>query len=717
MAKHQGRAMGFVSVSPVSLGSPAVGSGVAEGTLCPERVSTSALSCSSHGQFVQAYKPYVSPALRGTRFPTRMLASQGPSIRAEEVSDNSNGTASPRENFVSSPDSGPRDISNHDIGDDEYLPYFLEEDDAASTAKFASENDDDFFFDEDDNFDMRPDAREDQFLDEQPVRSQARSREPDSDTVPRDESIFGPGSFSALGLSPVICKALEESQIVQPTRIQTRTIPTILGGVDVVMGAATGSGKTFAYLLPIIESLKAAEALREDGDPPIRIARRPRAIVIVPTRELLEQVHAVAKSLAYRVKFRVVCTSTGTGSAGFRKLQERLNQSPCDVLVGTTGRLLQLIEMRAIDLRFVRHVVVDEVDTMFDTGFGPELQKILQYTRGGSKAENKPQYIAAGATHPKAAESMYSIEFPLAKRIDVDLHCAPPGLTSRFVRTNSNSKIPELISLLGESQKDGLLRGGRLIVFCNTISSARFVDHYLAESGYRTSCVHGEVPAERRATEFKAFKDMATQIMVCTDIAARGLDNLEIAHVVMFDFPTSAVDYIHRAGRTARAGAKGRVTSLVLKKDATLASAMERASKAKSDALVSARLARENEAAEKRRVRAQSRAAERPELVGVGARERGAGYRQARGDPAEMRSDKNMRNPGRTRRAGSNYNDNSGQRDADRRDTASRDSPSRSRNSARSYASARPGLRPGRGPGGRSGRHGPARSSSKRNGR
>lgn len=413
------------------------------------------------------------------------------------------------------------------------------------------------------------------------------------------EPVFGSGSFAALGLSAELCSVLSENGISTPTRVQQRCIPPILGGADVVIGAATGSGKTYAYLLPVVMALKAAEALRDEGEPPLRIARRPRAIVVVPTRELAEQVLAVAKELSYSVKFRVIGATTGAGSSGLKKLKDLLAASPVDVLVTTTGRLLQLLDVKAIDLRFTRHIIVDEVDTMFDAGFGPELQRILRASRGRGDVVNKPQYIAAGATHPTAAETMYKVEFPDAKRLDVDLHLPPPGLDARFVRTTAEGKLQELVALLGDSKKDGHMQGGRLIIFCNTISSARFVEHFLSESGYSTASVHGEIPPERRANEFQSFKSGQVQLLVCTDIAARGLDNLDIAHVIIFDFPTSAVDYIHRAGRTARAGAEGRVTSLILKKDLALARAIERSGKEKQDALVSARLAREKEDARK----------------------------------------------------------------------------------------------------------------------
>lgn len=468
-------------------------------------------------------------------------------------------------------------------------PFFVD-DDASDAAGLVGAWDEPEAGDEDETFGFEASSLDDANSPAPPVRTVAA------------EPVFGNGSFGALGLQVQVCAALSAAGIVRPTRVQQRGIPVALGGADVIIGAATGSGKTLAYLLPVVSLLKAEEELREDGGVALRVARRPRAVVIVPTRELAEQVLGVAKGLSYGVKIRVVGTTTGTGGKGMRKLLDLVGAAPIDVLVTTTGRMLQLLESRAVDLRFVKHFVVDEVDTMFDAGFGPELQQILRAARGGkTTVVNKPQCIAVGATHPKAAELLYAEEFPDAKRIDVDLHLPPPGLESRFIRTNAEGKLPELVAMLGDSKKRGDLAGGRLIIFCNTISSARFVEHYLSECGYTTSCIHGEIPPERRVLEFQSFKTGTVQLLVCTDIAARGLDNLDIAHVVIFDFPTSAVDYIHRAGRTARAGAKGRVTSLVLKRDLSLARAIERSGKEKNDALISARIAREEEDARKSR--------------------------------------------------------------------------------------------------------------------
>ena len=207
----------------------------------------------------------------------------------------------------------------------------------------------------------------------------------------------------------------------------------------------------------------------------------------------------------------------------------------------------------------------------------------------------------------------------------------------RFISVNSRSKLTELDALLGRARKDGMLRGGRVIVFCNTIDSTRFVDHYICERGHSTSCIHGEVPSTRRMTEYDAFRAGDTQILICSDMAARGLDNLAVDHVVLFDFPSSAVDYIHRAGRTARAGAQGLVTSLVLKKDERLAKAIQRASRDKGDALESAREAREDELLRKTMEETRRREAAKMAAMDRIEATRGAPLRRDRNIPSRMR--------------------------------------------------------------------------------
>lgn len=443
--------------------------------------------------------------------------------------------------------------------------------------------------------------------------------------------------------------ALADTGVTVPTRIQSRGIPAILSGSDVILGAATGSGKTLAYLIPIIQQLKHAEQLRSTSSSSsssknasaLRVRRRARAVILVPTRELAAQVMKVARALSHVVKFRAACivggASVGGGPQGkgqarvSERERERLDQpGGIDVLVATTGRLLQLVDSRLLDIRFAQHVVIDEVDTMFDAGFAPDVRRMLaiagkaltendadteddddtdrheqQQEEDGhndnDKASNNPrvQLIAAGATHPPTAVGMYQASFHKPVRVNVDLHVTPVGLEQRFVRCTVSQKTSELLSLLSyhddRTANDSRNGGGGVMVFCNTVDSARFVAHLLSEvsNDMVIGCAHADMPATRRNAEWARFRDGTVRVLVATDMAGRGVDHSGVDQVILFDFPTSAVDYVHRAGRTARAGRKGRVTSLVTKRDEPLAKAIETAARRRVDALASEAEARE----------------------------------------------------------------------------------------------------------------------------
>lgn len=456
-------------------------------------------------------------------------------------------------------------------------------------------------------------------------------------TIPAPtEGLFSTSSFGALGLEVDIVKYLTEMNIHHPTIIQARGIPPILGEVDVVLGAATGSGKTLGYLLPIVQQLKQAETMRSENDPPIRVRRRPRAIILLPTRELAEQVMTVARGLSHTVKFRATCAVGGGGGDSSRRLRERLNTGPVDVLVTTTGRLLQLIDTREIDVRFAKHIVIDEADTMFDKGFGPEVRRILQ--TAGSALEKEPQLIAAGATHPPEATAAYAETFKRAKSIDADLHLTPVGLEQRFLRVAPKDKLAELTSLVQDDMRDARA----IIVFCNTVESCRFVGHFLQECGVRVACAHGDMPPAVRDEEWAKFRRGDVVVLVATDMVGRGLDQATVDHVILFDFPPSAIDYVHRAGRTARAGAKGRVTSLVTRKDEQLARALEHAARTRFDAIESERDARREAEERKRREEAASREQEAKNAESATATKssRNASYNQGKSGFSSSRSGK-----------------------------------------------------------------------------
>ena len=389
--------------------------------------------------------------------------------------------------------------------------------------------------------------------------------------------------FTDLGVRSELCAALEAAGIREPNALQEMAIPAILGRENLVLGAQTGSGKTFTYLVPMMQSIKDDE----DAGGGRSRARRPRAIVLVPTRELAVQVHGIAKGLSHFVKLSVDVVHGGVPDGPQRRRLER----PLDVLVATPGRLLKLMEGGGLYLGDVRHVVLDEVDTMFEAGFGPDLDAVLTVTTRDLSADARAdassavQHLAVGATHPASARALYNRWLAGARDLMLaGSHTVPPTLRQDFVVCNGpTAKVATLREVLGGADAGGAPSIGRVVLFCNSQQSARFVDHTLVEEGYVTSNYHGAVPANERASNYAAFVAGDAHVLVTTDLAARGLDDLDVEHVVQFDFAKSASDYVHRCGRTARAGKRGAVTNLVTKADMALVRTLRDAQKAGAD--------------------------------------------------------------------------------------------------------------------------------------
>ncbi|KAB2635332.1 DEAD-box ATP-dependent RNA helicase 39 [Pyrus ussuriensis x Pyrus communis] len=380
------------------------------------------------------------------------------------------------------------------------------------------------------------------------------------------------GSFGELGVSEEVMAAVREMGIEVPTEIQCIGIPAVLEGKTVVLGSHTGSGKTLAYMLPLAQLLRRDEA--ENG---IQMKpRRPRAVVLCPTRELSEQVFRVSKFVSHHARFRSTMVS---GGGRLRPQEDSLN-NPIEMVVGTPGRVLQHIEDGNLVYGDIKYLVLDEADTMFDRGFGPDIRKFLVPLkhRASKPGGQGFQTVLVSATMTKAVQNLIDEEFQGILHLRTSsLHKKIASARHDFVKiSGSENKLESLLQVLEPS----LAKGNRVMVFCNTLSSSRAVDHFLNENQISTVNYHGEVPAEQRVENLKKFKsnDGDCPTLVCTDLAARGLD-LDVDHVIMFDFPLNSIDYLHRTGRTARMGAKGKVTSLVAKKNLMLANRIEEAIK------------------------------------------------------------------------------------------------------------------------------------------
>ncbi|OIW07814.1 hypothetical protein TanjilG_32006 [Lupinus angustifolius] len=378
------------------------------------------------------------------------------------------------------------------------------------------------------------------------------------------------GSFEELGLNDEVMGSVREMGIEVPTEIQCIGVPAVLQEMSVVLGSHTGSGKTLAYLLPIVQLLRRDEQLNGMVLKP----RRPRAVVLCPTRELSEQVFRVAKSISHHARFR--CTMV-SGGGRLRPQEDSLN-NPIDMVVGTPGRILQHIEEGNMVYGDLKYLVLDEADTMFDRGFGPDIRKFLGPLKRRESKSDGPgfQTVLVTATMTKAVQTLVDEEFQGIVHLRTStLHKKISSARHDFIKlSGSENKLEALLQVLEPS----LAKGHRVMVFCNTLDSSRAVDHFLGENQISTVNYHGEVPAEQRVENLKKFKsnDGDCPTLVCTDLAARGLD-LDVDHVVMFDFPKNSIDYLHRTGRTARMGAKGKVTSLIARRDTILATRIEEA--------------------------------------------------------------------------------------------------------------------------------------------
>ncbi|KAJ3162484.1 hypothetical protein HDU86_004966 [Geranomyces michiganensis] len=406
----------------------------------------------------------------------------------------------------------------------------------------------------------------------------------------------------------------------KPTAIQALCIPEIMQNPNVALlcAAETGGGKTAAYLLPVISRLKeeeemlaaavnpeereklaVVEAINADGSTTsalsgtatVRKLRRPRAVIVVPSRELVAQVTASAKAICHEVRLRVVGAHAGMATA---EVEARFANAPVDILVATPGSLNWLMRRCGFALSQTRHLVIDEADTMTDEDFGPELDAILRSARTFATDLNRAcQYVFVSATVPLTLSRMLDRHFPDIKRITTpNVHRTVPGLRQRFMRLDGSTTKP---AMLLDVLKRAVIDDDRIIVFCNTRKSCETAAAALREKGYDAHDISSNVEVRDRTKALKSFtaepsapahegSDQSEgensgrrkpMILVATDIASRGLDTVNVGHVILYDFPQTAIDYLHRVGRTARNGAKGKATSIISKKERKLADKIE----------------------------------------------------------------------------------------------------------------------------------------------
>lgn len=340
--------------------------------------------------------------------------------------------------------------------------------------------------------------------------------------------------FASLGLKKPILYGVKAVGYEEPTEIQAISIPLVLEGHDVVASGETGSGKTAAFGLPILNHL---------------VGQQPglRALILVPTRELCVQVAESLRTYASQTDIHV---RTAFGGVEMR-IQEAAFNRGLDVLVACPGRLIDHLGRCNLSLENIEILVLDEADRMLDMGFMPQVRRIL------ARCNRERQNLLFSATIPPEVASLCKDLLPDARTVQVGRHLqAPVSITHEFKEMPANRKTAFLENLLGKER-------GRVLVFVKTKIGSERLGRALKNAGRAADSIHGDMSAEARYTVLTQFDRGKIRYMVATDVAARGIDVDDIQLVVNFDMPRSVVDYVHRVGRTGRTGRDGRALSLV----------------------------------------------------------------------------------------------------------------------------------------------------------
>ncbi len=349
--------------------------------------------------------------------------------------------------------------------------------------------------------------------------------------------------FTELGLKPELSRAVAEKGYDTPTPIQREAIPAVLAGRDVLAGAQTGTGKTAAFVLPILHNL---------GSP---AGPAPRALVLTPTRELAAQVAASAQDYGRFVALRTVVIFGGVSE---RPQIDALRRG-CDVLVATPGRLLDLAQQRQLDLSHVRTFVLDEADRMLDMGFIPAIKRIIKLL------PRERQNLLFSATYSQDIRAL--AERMLRQPVQIEVaarNAAAERIDQQAYRVPKDHKRHLLAHLIEEGNWQ------QVLVFTRTKHGANRLAQQLEGSGIRSAAIHGNKSQGARVRALADFKEGRVTALVATEVAARGLDIKELPYVVNYELPNVPEDYVHRIGRTARAGGSGAAVSLVAPDEAPL---------------------------------------------------------------------------------------------------------------------------------------------------
>ena len=357
-------------------------------------------------------------------------------------------------------------------------------------------------------------------------------------------------SFESLGLAPFLLRALAEQGYETPTPIQQQAIPLVLAGRDLLAGAQTGTGKTAAFGLPLLQHLGTASQEVRSGP------RKPRALILAPTRELATQVHDSLRGYSKYLRIPSACIYGGVGMGN----QFDVLRRGVDLLVACPGRLIDHLERRSIDLSGIELLVLDEADRMLDMGFLPSIKRIL-----AKLPKQNRQTLLFSATFEDNIRQL-ALEF---MRNPEQIQVTPKNtvaelITHRVHPVDGGRKRDLLLHLLAQDSRE------QTLVFARTKHGSDKLAAFLDKSGIKTAAIHGNKSQGQRLRALADFKAGRVTVLVATDIAARGIDINELPKVINFDLPMVAEDYVHRIGRTGRNGATGEAISLVAQDEVKL---------------------------------------------------------------------------------------------------------------------------------------------------
>ncbi|KAG5628481.1 hypothetical protein H5410_000198 [Solanum commersonii] len=370
-------------------------------------------------------------------------------------------------------------------------------------------------------------------------------------------------TFADIDLGEAVNENIRRCKYVKPTPVQRHAIPISLAGRDLMACAQTGSGKTAAFCFPIISGIMRGQFPR----PPRPRMAFPLALILSPTRELSCQIHDEAKKFSYQTGVKVVVAYGGAPiNQQLRELERGVH-----ILVATPGRLVDLLERARVSLQMIRYLALDEADRMLDMGFEPQIRKIVQQM--DMPPPGVRQTMLFSATFPKeiqrlASDFLSAYIFLAVGRVgsSTDL------IVQRVEYVQETDKRSHLMDLLHAQKENGVHGKQSLtLVFVETKKGADALEHWLCMNGFPATAIHGDRTQQEREHALRSFKTGHTPILVATDVAARGLDIPHVAHVVNFDLPNDIDDYVHRIGRTGRAGKTGLATAFFNENNSSLA--------------------------------------------------------------------------------------------------------------------------------------------------